>query len=231
MISIIVPTMWKFPQFIGFVNDVAKHSLVGEIIIINNNPNETPSTEQFQSNKIKIHTHGKNIFVNPAWNYGALLAENQKLCFMNDDIIFDLKVFDRVYPFVVEENGPIGLSVNHCHEHFVDGMIRIEPFAPGKNTFGFAILFFQHKKSYRIIPHNIELYFGDNFIFDSATWERKPILLIKDIFYYSPYSVTCKTLGEINQIKFEQDKAAYRELIKSKGYDPKYWCPEHFRNE
>lgn len=221
--------MWKFPQFIHFLNDIVKHPLVGEIIVVDNNPNERPHPDFFANEKINLVTFGKNIFVNPAWNYGVFKAKYDKIGIMNDDIIFDLRIFDRVYPFIIEEIGPSGLSVRPWHEHFVDGLIRIEPFAPGANTFLFANMFFIHRKSWQVIPAGLDLYFGDNYVFDTALWNNKPIYLIKDIFYASPYGATCGFLGQDTRIEmFNRERQLYREIILSRGIDPAVWCPEHF---
>lgn len=231
MITIVAPTMWMFDQFIPFLYDLVEHPLVGEIIIVDNNENKRPEDKILYCNKVKVYSFGRNTFVNPVWNFGVEQASFNKVCVMNDDIIFDTRVFNRVYDHITPDKGITGLSVFPCKDHFVDGMIRITPYEMGTNTYGFGLLFFTHKKSYIPIPEGLDVYFGDNFLFDSCIWHNKPISIIRDIFYYTPCGSTCGQLGDIIQSKFFNEKNIYRDIIKSYGHDPKYWCPEHFSSE
>lgn len=231
MISYVVPTMWKYEPFVDFLKDLVDHHLIGEIILIDNDPINRPQSDVFLNAKIKILTQGKNIFVNPAWNWGVSEAKFDKIAIANDDILFDARVFKRVYDFIIPEFGPAGLSVLPNEMYHVDGLIRIREWSPGINTFGFGMLMFVNKLSWTIIPNELDIYFGDNFIFDSALWQHKKIHVISDIFYHSPYGQTGKSLPELSSFmksKFEKEKIVYSSIIQSNGYDPKYWCPEHY---
>lgn len=229
MYTIIIPTMWKFQQFIQYLGDLINHPLVGEIIIIDNNEAERPDSSIFLEHKVKIFSNGRNIFVNPAWNWGVKNSKFDKICIMNDDMIVDTRIFDRVYNYVRPQYGLIGLSVNPCDNHNVDGMIRIKLYQPGDNTFGCFMCFFIHKDNWIPIAPSLELFFGDNWIFDHCLWLGRVILLVQDVFYYSPYGATTRTLGNLVHEKFAKEKEIYRDIIISNGHIPNNWCPEHFR--
>ena len=230
MISYIVATMWRYEPFADFIKDLTQHHLIGEIIIIDNHPELRPNN-LVQHEKIKILTTGVNIFVNPAWNWGVAESKYDKLVIANDDLIFDMRVFNKIYDYIIPEYGASGLSVRSNEMHNVDGVIRINEWVPGSNTFGFPMLMFIHKQSWTRIPANLNIYFGDNFIFDNSLWSNKKIHLISDIFYYSPYGQTGKSDSEFAKYlrnQFEKEKKIYAELIKTKGLNPRHWCPEHY---
>jgi 2-succinyl-5-enolpyruvyl-6-hydroxy-3-cyclohexene-1-carboxylate synthase len=60
------------------------------IFIIDNNPSERPDIEVLNHPNITMHTFGKNIYVNPAWNYAVPRAKYDRICLYGDDLIFDL---------------------------------------------------------------------------------------------------------------------------------------------
>jgi hypothetical protein len=224
--------MWKFDGFIPFLYDLVQHPLVGEIIIVDNNETERPLDNIFKFEpKIRIESFGRNIFVNPVWNYGVKNALYDKICVMNDDMVFDTRVFNRVYPFIKEENGTIGINIMPCPQQKKDGQIRIVPYTTDMPCFGFGLLFFTHRNSYEMIPEGLELFFGDNFIFDNSIWRNKPMYVIMDLFYYTPFAATCSTLGSIVGEKFDKEKWIYKEIIKSKGHNPKTWCKDLYGND
>lgn len=229
MFTVTIPTMWKYEPFCRFLCDLVEHPLVGEVIIVDNDFKNRPKHEIFFHEKIKLIDFGRNIFVNLAWNLGILTAKYDKVCVANDDIAYDLKVFNRVNNNLTPSVGVIGLSVLPCNDYTPDGEIRISKWNPGDNMFGFGMLFFVHKESFEAIPGGLDIYFGDNWVFDNSIWRGLPILLIKDIFYYSPYGQTGKHINHYEY--FVKDKEEYRKVILSKGYLPELWCPEHYANK
>jgi len=229
MFTVAIPTMWKFEPFVRFLHDMVNHHLIGEIIIIDNASHDRPKSDIFNHEKIKIVDFNRNIFVNLAWNIGILTAKYDKVCVANDDIIYDLRVFDRLNPYLTEKIGCAGLSVDHCERYRTDGEIRIKVWEPNDNAFGFGMLFFVHKKSFEAIPDKLDIYFGDNWVFDNSIWRDLPILLVQDLFYYSPYGQTGRHLNHYEF--FKRDREVYRNVILSKGYLPETWCPEHYLNK
>lgn len=229
MFTIVVPTMWKFERFISFLYDLVEHPLIGEIIIINNDPQNTPNNDILHCHhKINMVDFGHNIYVNPAWNWGVEHANHNKICIMNDDIIYDTKIFNRVNSYLNKDIGVIGVGLLPCNENFTDGMIRIIPRNKSFNLFGFGMLFFVHKESYVPVPEQLQMYFGDNFIHDNSIWRGKKVFIINDLFYYSPYGSTgIYMMDEMNKM-FAIEKEHYSNIIKSVGLEPRVWCPEHY---
>ena len=159
MISIIVPTMWKFAPFADFASNLLKMNLVGELIIINNDRNNTPNHKFLLDPKVKVFDFGKNIFVNPAWNLGVSLSKQDKLCIMNDDLEFDVKIFDLLKNEVNSNCGMIGVDIEDKSSN-----MRVEVIQ--EMSFGYACLFFINKQSYIPIPNNIKIFYGDNWLFN-----------------------------------------------------------------
>lgn len=221
--------MWRYEPFVDFLEELVGHRLIGEVIIIDNDPLRRPDHKVFNHEKIKILTTDKNIFVNPAWNWGVREAQYEKIAIANDDIIFDVRVFNKIYDYITPELGVAGLSVLPNDMHKVDGVIRVKELSPGEITFGFAMLMFIHKQSWSDIPNDLIMYFGDNYIFDNSIWNFKKVYLIKDILYHSPYGHTGKEFVELMRSMFDREKEIYANIIIAKGLDPAKWCPEHYR--
>ena len=67
--TVIIPTMWRCPQItVPFLAELSACDNVGEIIIIDNDSSKQPSI--LPTNKVTLYNFGKNIYVNPAWNFG-----------------------------------------------------------------------------------------------------------------------------------------------------------------
>ena len=80
MISIIVPAVWGYDPFCNFLLDLVELTVIGEIIIINNNVDKTPKHDVLSHQKVHVYNQKENILVNPAWNLGVSLAKNDKIC-------------------------------------------------------------------------------------------------------------------------------------------------------
>jgi glycosyltransferase involved in cell wall biosynthesis len=158
--SIVVPTMWRYAPFVSFIKDLLKFPLVDEIIIINNDQANTPVDDVFADDRIKLVSFGQNIFVNPAWNFGVGISRNKQVCILNDDIIFDVKLFYRINEMDLASTGVIGICPGH-KEHgqpeFVNGSINIVPWQ-GEHTLGFGCLMFIHQDWWTDIPNDLKIY-------------------------------------------------------------------------
>lgn len=208
-ISVIIPTMWKYKPFCKFLEKLVTAELVEEIIIINNDINNTPVEDILNHKKIKLHNFDENIFVNPAWNYGVSRALNNKLAIINDDIEYDIKLFEEVYPYIIPENGAIGIF----YDNHINRNITITPTSQEK--LGFGSLFFIHKNNWINIPNELKVYCGDNFIFDINMIKGKQNYSITNIDFYTPMAVTtrCVANGEIVCDGFEKETQFYHNLI------------------
>ena len=191
--SVVVPTMWRTAsQFTAFLKSLCAHPLVGEVIVINNDNSQTPAGFYPTHEKIKIIDHGRNIYVNPAWNEGVQLSRYDRLCIVNDDVVFDLNVFEKLQDRLLPTAGVFGLCpgvADFNQPPVTTGSIDIIPWT-GQHTYGFGCLMFLHKKSWRMIPANLEIYYGDNFIFDFQLFENKTNYLITNMLFKSQFAAT-----------------------------------------
>lgn len=211
MLSLITPTMWQFKHFCDNLSYILQLPVVDEIIIINNFVQETPDHPVLNHPKVRLINQEKNIYVNPAWNLGAKLAKNDKLVFLSDDVIVDLKVFFKVDEHLNEDIGVLTMGVPHDiyyiqaeyrkHQredlvraglHLVTGLID---FMPGQFGVGAGSFFAIHKNNWIDIPPEFLVHFGDVWIFRSMEYKNKQNYSILNCFYYSPWSVTAGNLN------------------------------------
>lgn len=207
--SVVVPTMWRYAPFLNFLEDLVKFPTVEDIVIINNNIKQTPTSDILTHEKIKMINHSENVYVNPAFNQGVSIAKNNKVCLINDDVIFDLRVFYRVDPILNEHSGVIGMcpgKIEFNQPPFINGSIQIIPWT-GQHTFGFGSIMFVHKAWWIDIPLDFVLYYGDNWIFDTCLIRNRQNYLITDILHHTPYASTCKDLPTANDMLTQEESA------------------------
>jgi hypothetical protein len=214
MISVIVPTMWRYTPFLSFLADLVKVDVVGEVIIINNDINYTPNVNVLVHPKIKLVNCSRNIYVNPAWNLGARLSQFDKLCFLNDDISVDLKLFYKIDEFLTSDVGTIGIVEGNTamgQPPFVDGTIDFVQWT-GQFMYGFGTLFFVHKSNWIPIPDGLKVYYGDNWVFDSQLFSnKKNNYMITNTLVHHEHSQTSKSLS-ISEF-YEPETMIFNEAI------------------
>jgi GT2 family glycosyltransferase/glycosyltransferase involved in cell wall biosynthesis len=216
--SVIVPTMWRVAdQFVNFLHVLCDCEAVGEIIIINNDNTKTP--DNLHHPKIRMFDPGRNTFVNPAWNFGVEQALYDRLCIVNDDVVFDTKVFDRLQNMLTPSNGLFGLhpGIEVFNQiPITDKSIDIVKWAPGKHTYGFGSLFFCHKASWHPIPSGLDVFFGDNYIFDLQIAMGKPNYFIANLDFETKFAVTTSdptlTGGALDRERVIYDTTVHPEL-------------------
>lgn len=172
MISVIMPTMWVGAHYHTMLNAFNDHPSVGEIIIIDN---DTSKTDQsiLQLSKAKHFPQQQNIYVNPAWNLGAKLAQYDQLCFYSDDGLFNVSILEKMTGAITTSSGLFGIGVD-CYliyEPYItslvdDGnsmqLIPIDTFAENP---GYGTCLFIHKENYHEIPDKLKIYWGDTYLF------------------------------------------------------------------
>lgn len=185
MISVIIPTMWKFAPFLDFLVDVVNCRFVSDVIVINNDNSATPQHEIFLHPKLLVLDYGENIFVNPAWNVGVMYAKSNLICLANDDIIYDVRVFHKVIQYYQQDHGCYGISSRLA----IDGDMEFLP-AQGQDLFGFGQLMFLHKSKWIDLPPGLNVWYGDNFIFDIMSKYRCQNYIIKNLLFFTPHAQT-----------------------------------------
>lgn len=216
MITIVIPTMWRYAPFLNFLKYVIKLDVIDKAIIINNNDELTPNDEILSHTKISLVNFGKNIYVNPAWNYGVNSSKTNIVCIANDDIIFDIRLFYKINEFIKNDTGVIGLSrgsVEFNQTPITTGEIEFEEFN-GQSCYGFGELMFVQKQNWRNIPEGLDIGFGDNFIFDYNYFSGRKNYFISNMFHHHAVSQTTNSLPESVRYDFWKRESNLYEQIK-----------------
>jgi len=212
MITITVPTMWNFDPFLDFISDIVDIDVISKIIIINNNRSKTPQKKILEHKKINVIDFGKNIYVNPAWNLGVKFSKTEWVCIMNDDLIFDTKIFYKL-KYIDDPNvGSIGLNsgkVEYGQTPVTDGQITFEPYVD-QVCQGFGELMFIKKSNWLDIPKELLIAFGDNYIFDSHYFRGLQNYFITNMFHFHAGSLTNNKINNLGI--YEQEKTAYQQI-------------------
>lgn len=203
MLSVVVPTMWKYFPFVSFINNLCKLEVVDDIILINNNRNETPHDNLRLTDKVRIVDTGDNLFVNPSWNLGVQMAKNDNVCIINDDVMVDFKLFILMDEFMTHNKESFGLAGIHPGDHnfgqipFTDGSIDIIAWQEDMTSssagmrFGLGTLFFVSKDKWVPIPDGLNFYYGDDWVFETSLLNGFHNYLITNCLYHSPNAQTC----------------------------------------
>jgi glycosyltransferase involved in cell wall biosynthesis len=196
MFSVIIPTMWRAPGvFLQALNNYIDSDLVSEIIIINNDKDKTPSWSELNHSKVIHIFENQNTYVNPAWNKGVELASNDKICIANDDIVFDKRLFAKIYDRVIPENGVQGIITGEAifnQPPTTDGSIDFIAWKPWDCIHCFGQLMFVHKSNWKPIIDGLDIYFGDDFIFHNHLHKGLTNYMIYNIHFFSPMAATSK---------------------------------------
>lgn len=213
MISVIIPTMWRAVDYTKpMMAALDQHPLVGEIILIDNDRSKTEHEFLKTISKLTYWCFEEgNIYVNPAWNFGAKVAKFDKLFILNDDCLLNIKQLDKIYDEITPDKGMIafsGLSYctytieafdSLCNSGFGEE-ISLEIIDPKQysRTSGmphpfYGSAYFIHKESYYEIPKEFKIYYGDLFIYVSNLKNGKGNYLIDDGLVMTQYSSTVST--------------------------------------
>ena len=160
MYSVIIPTMWRSPRTLKLISDLVQCDKVGEVIIVDNNPDNGNVDVQKGSGKVKIISNGKNNYVNPSWNMGVHAAAYPLIALCNDDINFNA---NKMFELEPEAGDIFGLG-EQCYE------IEREFDYPtvtstDKRGHGWGCLIIMRKGDYKPIDERLRVSFGDDWLF------------------------------------------------------------------
>jgi len=209
MISVIIPTMWKANEINIMLPHLNDHPLIGEIILIDNEPSQKNETTCALS-KVNYVTFGKNIFPVPSWNYGYKNAKFDKLFIINDDVLFSIAIVDTIYDAINDQNGTITidhksvkqplLSLNGKHEwisKITSEKIKLSPCDRLRHKS--AVILGIHKNSYEFIPEELLIHFNDYFLFKICEMRNKQNMTIFGAEAHTEMSKTVKYYSEITK--------------------------------
>ena len=199
MFSVVLPTIWspKIEDIDIFINKLQNFDLIDEIILINNAPQKYSGR---YSNLWKIRElKYDNIYVNPAWNVGVYQSKNELVCILNDDVDFNLDVFGFIKEELERDDVKIiGVSKSSYYRDSDDDFYleKVEV----RNR-GWACIMFFKKKNWTIIPSDLKIYFGDDYLIkklEGFVWKIEGLKIKSDV------GVSVNSNPQLNYI-IEQD--------------------------
>lgn len=225
-ISIIIPTMQKDLDVLNkLIAELAEDNSIGEILIIDN----SLKGYSYPSEKVKVHIPEKNLFVNPSWNYGIENASFNILGILNDDLLLPQNLCKEILNFILNKPkcGLIGLESSNViqadNQNFSDYPMktvpkfkRIKNIWEQKNYFwGSAI--FGKKENFYLIPEEIKIHCGDNFLMYKNNCNKKQNFAINNITVKHYGSLTSsspefKTIKENDQFLYAQIDQNYKKM-------------------
>lgn len=240
MLTVVIPTMWRYKPFVSFLNNLCKLDVIDEIILIDNDKSRTPNDDLRINEKVIWIEVDSNLFVNPSWNLGVKIARNQNVCIINDDVMVDFKLFVLMNDFMNSNKEKFGIAGIHPGDQnfnqipFVNGSIDLIPWQDSWDTlpgfgFGFGTLFFVRKDNWVEIPEELKLYFGDNWAFETTRALKKDKYIITNCLYYSPNAQTCVDI--LKTIDYSQVISHERTTYEHKLADFKRRINEDFSNQ
>ncbi len=199
--SLIIPTMWKSRLLLQMLPVYQQSSWVAEIIIIDNDPDNAPEHNFTNYTKVRFLTRDHNIYVNPAWNWGASLAQHT-IVLVNDDIL--VKDLDELFVGIVSTNYDIiGARVNDKfleQNHEIPVIIDAPSRFPANSYGCFMVV-----RKYHYIPEQLRIHAGDNHLFNSV--KNRGIISTGRFIHTTP-SVTIKSEQGFTSVSAE-DRRMY----------------------
>lgn len=200
--------MWKCDTFPQLVERLYAHPMVDEIIIVDN---DKSNTKVLDDNKVRLIRNETNIGCNASWDQGIYSARNENVCVVNDDVIFDTYIFDKVSQ-VLDTYDLLGIhpgDVNFNQIPVTDGTIEIIP-CTGQHQFGYGTLFFIKRTNHicDFIPLSLKTFFGDNWIYDTHQLKGLRTGLITNAFYFTKSAQTTTSIytdSELERIKADEE--------------------------
>ena len=209
-ISVIIPTMWRSKKTLQLLNDLYDSKYVHEIIIIDNDVAAKNVNLDQYTDKVKYYPQVENIYVNPAWNLGVSLANNDLLCICNDDINFNVNSYIKFILPHISKLGIFGSNIRPYHEVTQDLLYKINDDRITKAalaTQGFGMLMFLNKKNWIDIPSSLKIWYGDDWITES----HKDIYSINMIKIIDADKHTTASSPELKEI-IKLDKIEWKRL-------------------
>lgn len=214
--SVVVPTMWRANElFKRSLERLIEHSLVDEVLIINNQVDKTPSWDLLAHSKIRVLDQDENIKVNPAWNLGVKMSRNDWVAIINDDLCFDARMFDRIRDHNQDDRDMYCFTVGgskYNQPEITDGSIDLIEWKPGISSYGYGQLMVVNKKYWKPIIDGLEFYFGDDFIFKNTLDRGGRVFLVLNMKYDADFGSTTRELG-IDQEFHDRERLIYNSWL------------------
>ena len=167
--SVIIPTMFRCPDITNeLLAYLYEDDAVSEVIMIDNTEDPNNINKIVSHDKLRVHSQGKNIYVNPAWNLGVSIAKEDHIALLNDDITVPNNLFTVLTQADYTALGIVGA----CHPmiHQVENPKRFdveqaELVAIPERMWGYGIFMAMHREHYIEIPEEMLVWCGDDYLF------------------------------------------------------------------
>ncbi len=167
--SVIIPTLFRCPEILNeLLDSLYEDDAVSEIILIDNTVFYDVIPNIRFHDKMHMHSAGKNLYVNPSWNYGVELAKEDHIAILNDDITIPNNLFTVLTQANFKDFGIVGA----CHPMIqqVEAPKRFdvqeaELFPVPERMWGYGIFMAMLKEHYIHIPEEMLVWAGDDYLF------------------------------------------------------------------
>ena len=204
LFTVVIPTMWKSTHSRNLLEALDSCKSVGEIFIIDNNPALTPDYLK-NLNKATLYSSGVNEYVNPSWNMGVRQAKHELVALCNDDIVFNTDILNTIN---ISDDTLIGLDTS-CYKLSEDAAETwLQP--TRTRCYGFGCLMLFKKKDYVVIPEQLKVWYGDDYLLANF----KHVYTLHGLAVKTNMSTT-SAKPEFNEI-IQQDTRNYRDLPQPK---------------
>lgn len=205
--TVIIPTLWKSKRIHELLQNLILEEKVGEIILIDNS-NQFFNFYETAFDKVVLVQPHSNMYVNPAWNLGVNMATYDNIAILNDDVSFDMKLFDLIPLGILVDLGVIGMGQENYAASIADTSPYLQQWHPGIDDWGWGCILFFHKSNWKPIPKNLLIWCGDNFIKDAFKCQK----YVLRGFKIETEMSTTSDLNEFDDIK-KQDVKNYESII------------------
>lgn len=190
-----IPTIWKSQRINKSVKDLNELEIINEIIIIDNLHQYDGRFDTIE--KVRVIQPEENLWVNPAWNRIVKEAQSELIVLLNDDINFDVNIFNVITKDTLEVSGFIGMGQgNYENTEFDSPPIIQDATRTSDGGWGCMIMFPKH---YWVdIPEKLKIWYGDNFI-----KERNPYP--KSVLRNFPIETEMSTSSDLMEVRAVRD--------------------------
>lgn len=166
MIDIIIPTLWKsnLKIFLNCLESYIKNVNVKNIIVIDNDFKNRPKDKILQDKKITLYRPHKNIFVNPAWNYGVYKASSDIICLLSDDVFVNDNILNHISTLNFDDIDILGCRISNEDQLNIKKIAVNNTTNLGSQHYGFGCCMFMKRVKYNNIPSLYKIWFGDDFL-------------------------------------------------------------------
>ena len=216
MISYIIPTIWKSDNIYKTINSFKRtiSDKGAELIIIDN----TSSGYTPDDDRIRVFKMIPNQFVNPSWQIGVDNAVNNKICIINDDILFNIGKFHR-FVSQTDAKAVCMTNYNRIEQDEVEWSLKTI-LSPNHRPAGAGQLMLIERQNWYKLPYNLKLWHGDDIIYYYHTLIRNiPFNYIEGMAVTGDQSQSVSSMPDDMNSTFSQDTLEYYKVMHTLGLE------------